>query len=88
MKPYEEEESYENPVNISRAPGCQEDYVDLQSEYVLDPNKVNMSMQMINQSLINQSMINQSQNSHEGEAIVQISNLVVDENALESYQIQ
>ena len=44
MKPYEEEESYENPVNISKAPGCQEDYVDLQSEYVLDPNKVNMSM--------------------------------------------
>ena len=29
-------------------------------------------------------MINQSQ---EGDAIVQISNLVVDENALESYQI-
>ncbi len=33
IKPYEEEESYENPVNISRAPGCQDDYVDIRSEY-------------------------------------------------------
>jgi len=51
--------------------------VDIQSEYVLDPNKVNLSIGMVNQSMINQSQ--------DGEAIVQISNLVVDENALESY---
>ena len=44
---------------------------------MLDPNKVNLSN-------INHSMINQSQ---EGDAIVQISHLAVDENALESYQI-
>ena len=31
--PYEEEESYENPVNISKAPGCQDSFFDIRSEY-------------------------------------------------------
>ena len=47
IKPYEEEESYENPVNISRAPGCQDEYVDIRSDYA---NAVNMSLGGINAS--------------------------------------
>jgi len=66
IKPYEEEESYENPVNLSRAPGMQDEYVDICSEHLA----VNMSIG------INQSV---------DDAIVQISNLQIDENAQDSY---
>ena len=69
MKPYEEEESYENPVNMSRAPGMQEEYIDIRSEYA--GAGVNMSMGVINQST--------------DEAMVQISNLNLDDNAQDSY---
>lgn len=34
IKPYEEEESYENPVNLSKMPGLAEDYIDIRSDYV------------------------------------------------------
>ena len=43
IKPYEEEESYENPVNISKAPGFADDYGDIRSDYVGGGN-VNLSM--------------------------------------------
>lgn len=33
IKPYEEEESYENPVNLSKTPGIAEDYIDIKSDY-------------------------------------------------------
>lgn len=69
---YEEEESYENPVNISRAPGMQDDYVDIRSEYA-NAAAANISLSMINQS--------------QDEAIVQISHLQIDENAQDSYQV-
>ena len=42
IKPYEEEESYENPVNISKAPGFADDYGDIRSDYV--GGNVNLSM--------------------------------------------
>ena len=47
IRPYEEEESYENPVNISKAPGCQDEYVDIRSDYA---NAVNLSLGGINAS--------------------------------------
>ena len=50
IKPYEEEESYENPVNISKAPGCQDDYVDIRSEYANAGAAVNMSIGGVNVS--------------------------------------
>ena len=67
IKPYEEEESYENPVNISKAPGFADDYGDIRSDYV--GGNVNMSMGVsLNGGAIN---INQDQD----DALVQISNL-------------
>jgi len=30
---YEEEESYENPINISKMPGGNESYIDIKSDY-------------------------------------------------------
>ena len=47
IKPYEEEESYENPVNISRAPGCQDEYIDIRSEQAVG---INISLGAINTS--------------------------------------
>ena len=47
IKPYEEEESYENPINISRAHGCQDDYIDIRSEYAA---AINISLGAINTS--------------------------------------
>ena len=64
--PYEEEESYENPVNISKAPGCQDSLFDIRSEYANAGASVNIS---------------------QDEAIVQISNLQIDDNAQDSYAI-
>lgn len=43
IKPYEEEESYENPVNLSKTPGIAEDYIDIRSDYVPAPH-VNCSI--------------------------------------------
>ena len=43
---YEEEESYENPVNISKAQFCQEEYIDIRSEYANAGGAINMSMGM------------------------------------------
>ena len=37
IKPYEEEESYENPVNLSKMPGLAEDYMDIKSDYAPHP---------------------------------------------------
>ena len=34
IKPYEEEESYVNPVNLSKMAGIVEDYIDIRSDYV------------------------------------------------------
>jgi len=65
---YEEEESYENPVNISKAPFCQEDYIDIRSEYANAGAAVNLSMGM-------------GVNTSQDEAIVQVSKLHLDENA-------
>ena len=48
IRPYEEEESYENPVNLSRATGMQDDYHDIRSEYAA---AVNLSMGMNNVSV-------------------------------------
>ena len=59
INPYEEEESYENPANISKAPGCQDDYIDIRSEYANAGAAVNLSMA----------------NASVDEAIIQISNL-------------
>jgi len=44
IKPYEEEESYENPVNLSRTPGLVEDYIDIKSDYVPNYLHVNNSI--------------------------------------------
>lgn len=44
IKPYEEEESYENPVNLSRMPGLVEDYIDIKSDYVPNYLHVNNSI--------------------------------------------
>ena len=54
--PYEEEESYENPVNISRAPGCADDYIDIRSEYAA--GGINMSLGIINTSQDDQLDLN------------------------------
>ena len=70
IKPYEEEESYENPVNISRAPGCQDDYFDIRSEYANAGAAINLSMGI---------------NASQDEAINQISILQIDDNAQDSY---
>jgi hypothetical protein len=37
FKPYEEEESYENPVNLSKMPGLAENYMDIKSNYAPHP---------------------------------------------------
>ena len=71
---YEEEESYENPVNISKAAFAQEDYIDIRSEYANAGGAVNMS-------------IGYGINTSQDEAIVQISKLHLEENAQDSYQI-
>ena len=57
-------------MNLSKAPGCQDEYIDIRSDYA---NGVNMSLGGINAS--------------QDEAIIQISNLQLDENAQDSYQI-
>jgi len=44
IKPYEEEESYENPVNLSKMPGIVEDYIDIRSDYVPGYLHVNNSI--------------------------------------------
>ena len=44
IKPYEEEESYENPVNLSKTPGLVEDYIDIKSDYVPNYLHVNNSI--------------------------------------------
>jgi len=72
IKPYEEEESYENPVNISKAPCCQEEYIDIRSEYAHAGAAVNLSMNI---------------NTSQDEGFIQISNLQIDENMHDSYQI-
>lgn len=43
IKPYEEEESYENPVNLSKTPGIADEYFDIKSDYV-PPGRVNNSI--------------------------------------------
>ena len=42
--PYEEEESYENPVNLSKDPRMQDNSFDIRSEYVPGAGLVNVSM--------------------------------------------
>lgn len=44
IRPYEEEESYENPVNLSKMPGLVEDYIDIKSDYVPNYLHVNNSI--------------------------------------------
>ena len=44
VRPYEEEESYENPVNLSKMPGLVEDYIDIKSDYVPNYLHVNNSI--------------------------------------------
>ena len=72
--PYEEEESYENPVNLSKATNMKDEYVDIRSDYV--NNGVNMSIGMINQSML-----------QDNDGQVHLSNLNIDENAQDSYQV-
>lgn len=58
-------------MNISKAPGCQDSLFDIRSEYANAGAGGNIS----------------SVNISQDEAIVQISNLQIDENAQDSYAI-
>ena len=55
IAPYEEEESYENPNNISKAPGCQEDYIDIRSEFVPQEQEVNLSILSMDQAYLSEA---------------------------------
>ena len=44
IRPYEEEESYENPVNLRKMPGLVDDYIDIRSDYFPNYLHVNNSI--------------------------------------------